>query len=249
MTEKIIVAREEGVLRLLLNRPEKKNALDLDMYRALVDALAEAARDDALRAVVFAGADGNFTAGNDLADFRDFTGSPETFPALAFVRALAAFQKPLVAAVTGDAIGVGTTLLFHCDLAYANAQARFKMPFVDLALVPEGGVSLLAPRRLGMAKASQYLLLCDSFDGEEALRLGLVNALAPADRVIEVAMEAGLRLAAKPAAALAAARRLLRGDPQELLARIDAEAALFAEALASPQARERLKAFFARRGG
>ena len=253
MSEKIIVSRDRGVLRLLMNRPEKKNALDREMYRALIAALEEAAGDETVHAVVFAGAGGNFTAGNDLADFRDFAPGrdiapgAETFPALTFVRAAAAFEKPLVAAVTGDAVGVGTTLLFHCDLVYASPEARFTMPFIDLALPPEGGASLLVPQRFGMAKASQYLLLGESFDGAEALRLGLVNALAPSGGVLDLAMDAARRLAAKPRQALFAARRLMRGEPNDILSRIDAEAALFAKALTSPEARERFAAFFASR--
>ena len=253
MSEKIIVSRDHGVLRLLMNRPEKKNALDREMYRALIAALEAAARDETVHAVVFAGAGGNFTAGNDLADFRDFAPgrdiapSAEIFPALTFVRAAAAFEKPLVAAVTGDAVGVGTTLLFHCDLVYASPETRFKMPFIDLALPPEGGASLLVPQRFGMAKASQYLLLGESFDGAEALRLGLVNALAPSEGVLDLAMDAARRLAAKPSQALFAARRLMRGEPNDILSRIDTEAALFAKALTSPEARERFAAFFASR--
>ena len=253
MSEKIIVSRDRGVLRLLMNRPEKKNALDREMYRALIATLDAAARDETVRAVVFAGAGGNFTAGNDLADFRDFAPGrdiapgAEIFPALTFVRAAAAFEKPLVAAVTGDAVGVGTTLLFHCDLVYASSEARFTMPFIDLALPPEGGASLLVPQRFGMAKASQYLLLGESFDGAEALRLGLVNALAPSEGVLDLAMDAARRLAAKPSQALFAARRLMRGEPNDILSRIDAEAALFAKALTSPEARERFAAFFASR--
>lgn len=249
MSEKIVVSRDRGALRLLMNRPEKKNALDREMYRALIAALEAAAGDDAVGAVVFAGAGGNFTSGNDLADFRDFAAGAETFPALTFIRAAAAFEKPLVAAVTGDAIGVGTTLLFHCDLVYASPDARFKMPFIDLALPPEGAASLLVPMRFGMAKASQYLLLGDGFDGEEALRLGLVNRVEPKEAVLDLAMDAARRLAAKPAGALRAARRLMRGDPKEILARIDAEAALFAQALTSPEARARFAAFFASRSG
>jgi enoyl-CoA hydratase/carnithine racemase len=247
MSEKIIISMDYGVLRLLINRPEKKNALDRDMYRALIAALEAAAGDDAVRAIVFSGAGGNFTSGNDLADFRDFAASAETFPALAFIRAAASFDKPLVAAVTGDAVGVGATLLFHCDLVYASPDARFKMPFIDLALPPEGGASLLVPMRFGMARASQYLLLGEGFDGEAALRLGLVNQIAPPEAALDVAMEAARRLAEKPAEALRAARRLMRGDPKDILARIDAEAALFAKALTSPQARERFAAFFASR--
>jgi enoyl-CoA hydratase/carnithine racemase len=247
MSEKIVVSKDQGALRLLMNRPEKKNALDREMYRALIAALAAAADDDAVRAVVFAGAGGNFTAGNDLADFRDYAPNAETFPALAFIRAAAAFEKPLVAAVTGDAVGIGTTLLFHCDLVFASPDARFKMPFIDLALPPEGGASLLAPERFGLAKAAQYLLLGDGFDGGEALRLGLVNQLAPAEAVLDLATDAARRLAAKPKKALLAARRLMRGDPKDILDRIDAEAALFAQALTSPEARERFAAFFASR--
>ncbi|MCQ4189724.1 enoyl-CoA hydratase-related protein [Methylocystis suflitae] len=257
MSEKIIVSRDLGVLRLLMNRPEKKNALDREMYRALIAALDGAARDETVHAVVFAGAGGNFSAGNDLADFRDFAPGrdiapgaeigAEIFPALTFVRAAAAFGKPLVAAVSGDAVGVGTTLLFHCDLVYASSEARFTMPFIDLALPPEGGASLLVPQRFGMAKASQYLLLGESFDGAEALRLGLVNALAPSEGVLDLAMDAARRLAAKPSQALFAARRLMRGEPNDILSRIDAEAALFAKALTSLEARERFAAFFASR--
>ncbi|MFZ3181881.1 MAG: enoyl-CoA hydratase-related protein [Methylocystis silviterrae] len=142
---------------------------------------------------------------------------------------------------------MGTTLLFHCDLVYASLEARFTMPFIDLALPPEGGASLLVPQRFGMAKASQYLLLGESFDGAEALRLGLVNALAPPEEVLDLAMDAARRLAAKPSQALFAARRLMRGEPNDILSRIDTEAALFAKALTSPEARERFAAFFASR--
>lgn len=246
MSERIIVARDAGIMRLVFNRPEKKNALDRGMYQALIAALAQAAADDSLRVVTFFGAGGDFTAGNDLADFQDFIGDTQAFPALAFVRALAAFPKPMVAAVTGDAIGVGATMLFHCDLVYASAEARLRTPFIDLGLVPEAGASLLVPRRLGMAKATQMLLLGDAIDGAEALRLGLVNALAPAVEVVEMAMDAARRLAQKPARALRQSRRLMRGDPQEILARIDEEAALFTQALASPDARARFATFPAR---
>lgn len=246
MSEKIQISSADGVLLLLLDRPEKKNALDREMYLALIDALDRALRDDEVRAVVFAGAGGDFTAGNDLADFRDFLDRLQDFPALTFVKTIAAFPKPMVAAVAGDAIGVGTTLLFHCDLVYASPEARLRMPFIDLGLVPEAGASLLVPQRVGMARATQLLLLGDAISGEEAFRLGVVNALAPAEAVLETAMEGARRLAAKPAQALLASRRLMRGDPAEILARIDAEAALFARALSSKEARERFAAFFAR---
>jgi enoyl-CoA hydratase/carnithine racemase len=247
MSEKVLVSREGAILRLTFNRPEKKNALDRACYLALIGALAAASLETQIRVVVFAGAGGDFTAGNDLADFRNFLASPADFPALAFVRALATFEKPMVAAVTGDAVGVGATMLFHCDLVYASPDARLRMPFVDLGLVPEAGASLLVPQRLGMARASQYLLLGETLSGEEAHRLGVVNGLAPPDRVVDKALTAAQALVAKPPEALRAARRLLRGDPAALVARIDEEAALFAKALATPETRERLAAFFSRR--
>ncbi|WP_424361158.1 enoyl-CoA hydratase-related protein [Methylocystis parvus] len=246
MSDKVLALKDYGVLQLLFNRPEKKNAFDRETYLALIAALDAARSDDAVRAVVFAGAGGDFTAGNDLADFRDFLERPGDFPALAFVKTLAAFEKPMIAAVAGDAVGVGTTMLFHCDLVYASPDARLRMPFIDLGLVPEAGASLLVPQRMGMARASQYLLLGDGFSGAEAHALGLVNALAPSESVLEMAMAAAEKLAAKPPAALMASRRLMRGDPADILARIDAEAALFAKALASPTTRQRLAAFFAR---
>lgn len=246
MSDKVQVSRADGVLRLVLDRPDKKNALDREMYRAMIGALEAARSDMDVRVVVFASAAADFTAGNDLADFRDFLENPQDFPALAFVRALASFEKPMVAAVTGDAVGVGTTMLFHCDLVYASPDARLRMPFIDLGLVPEAAASLLVPRRVGMARASQFLLLGEAFTGEEAFRLGVVNNLAPPEAVDATAMEAARRLARKPAEALLAARRLMRGDPAEILARIEEEAALFARALSSPQARERLAAFFSR---
>jgi enoyl-CoA hydratase/carnithine racemase len=247
MHDKVVVSREGAVLRLVLNRPDKKNALDREMYEALIAALGEAQGDAGVRVIVIGGAGGVLTAGNDLADFRGFLDNPADFPALRFVRALASCEKPMVAAVEGDAVGVGTTMLFHCDLVYASRGARFKMPFIDLGLVPEAAASLLVPRRVGLAKASQFLMLGESFDAEEALRLGVVNALAPAGEAAGMAMDAARRLADKPPQALAATRRLMRGDRGEILARIDDEAALFTRALASPQARARFEAFFAAR--
>lgn len=247
MTEKLILDREDSILRLTMNRPEKKNALDRESYEALITALAQAEAEAAVRVVVISGNGGAFTAGNDLLDFASFTGDFATFPALQFVRALAAFPKPLVAAVEGDAIGVGATVLFHCDLVYAAPNARFKMPFVDLGLVPEGASSLLVPQRLGLARASQYLLLCDGFDAEEALRFGVVNAIAAQGEVLDLAMTAARRLAQKPAEALLAARRLIRGEATDALAAIDREAEQFVKALASPEARARLQAFLSRR--
>lgn len=249
MEEKLAVAREGAVMRITFNRPAKKNALDREMYISAIAALEEAQADSAVSTVVFCGAGGDFTAGNDLSDFLGEEARLEDFPAFRFVLAIAAFPKPMIAAVTGDAVGVGTTMLFHCDLVFAAPGARFKMPFVDLGLPPEAGVSLLAPRLFGPAKAAQYLMLCESFGAEEAARLNLVNAVTPEDKLLQTAMEAAQRLSQKPAAAIEAARRLMRGDPQELRARMFEEARIFEAALKTPELKARLAAFFAARKG
>jgi enoyl-CoA hydratase/carnithine racemase len=247
MEPKILSSRDGGVLRLTFNRPEKKNALDREMYLALVAALEAAQTDETLRCALLSGAGGVFTAGGDLHDFLSAREQGEEFPALRFVKALAGFSKPIVAAVAGEAVGVGATTLFHCDLVYAAPSARFKFPFVELGLVPEAGSSLFAPRLFGPAKAAQYLMLCESFSVEEALRLGFVNEIAGEEEVLSRAEAAAQRLAEMPVEAVRATRRLLRGDPAETLARVDVEARLFREALESPHFKARVAAFFAQR--
>ncbi len=236
--------RIEGVLSVALDRPSKKNALNRDMYRALTEALVTAQQDPSIRVVVLSGSGGDFTAGNDLGDFLNFLESPETFPALTFVRTLALFPKPIVAAVTGAAIGIGTSMLFHCDLVFASSDAIFSMPFINLGLVPEAGVSLLAPIRLGTARATQALLLGEAFSAQQALEMGLVNAVTSPGGVKEMAIEASSRLAKKDPFALNATRRLMRGEPEKLLAQIDKEAELFVSSLQAPSTQARLKAFF-----
>lgn len=236
--------RIEGVLSVALDRPSKKNALNRDMYRALTEALVTAQQDPSIRVVVLSGSGGDFTAGNDLGDFLNFLESPETFPALTFVRTIALFPKPIVAAVTGAAIGIGTSMLFHCDLVFASSDAIFSMPFINLGLVPEAGVSLLAPMRLGTARATQALLLGEAFSAQQALEMGLVNAVTSPGGVKEMAIEASSRLAEKDPFALNATRRLMRGEPEKLLAQIDKEAELFVSSLQAPSTQARLKAFF-----
>ena len=236
--------RIEGVLSVALDRPSKKNALNRDMYCALTEALVTAQQDPSIRVVVLSGSGGDFTAGNDLGDFLNFLESPETFPALTFVRTLALFPKPIVAAVTGAAIGIGTSMLFHCDLVFASSDAIFSMPFINLGLVPEAGVSLLAPMRLGRARATQALLLGEAFSAQQALEMGLVNAVTSPGGVKEMAIEASSRLAEKDPFALNATRRLMRGEPEKLLAQIDKEAELFVSTLQAPSTQARLKAFF-----
>lgn len=250
MSEHVRVSREAGdVLLLRLARPEKKNALTGAMYDTLREALEGADREDSgVGAVVIAGSPGIFTAGNDLADFAADAakGRTEASPALRFIRRLVHTRTPLVAAVDGIAVGIGTTMTLHCDLVYVTPAAHFRMPFVDLGLVPEAGSSLLLPRRIGPAKATEFLLLGEPFSGEEAVRLGLANAVVPADTLLDHALAQAARLAGKPRTALATARRLLRGDTAELAAVVEAESEAFAKALASPEAKAAFAAFLSR---
>jgi len=235
MSVGIEVQREGAVLVVAFARPEKKNAITGAMYEALIGAFDEAERDPGVGALVLAGRRGVFTAGNDIADFLAIAVAggrdARSFPASRFISRLADFEKPLIAAVDGQAVGVGTTLCFHCDLVYASPAARFHMPFVDLGLVPEAGSSLLAPQRFGRAKA--------------ALALGFVNAILPADAILAHAVGKAAALAAKPRSALLATRRLLRGDMGPLRARMAEEGEAFAAALASPEARAAFMAFMA----
>ena len=246
MSEHIKVARDGGVMLIALSRPDKKNALTALMYDALISAFAQAGAEDSIGAVLIHGEGGAFTAGNDIADFLATTKDLSDFRALHFVRAIASFDKPVVAAVDGVAIGVGCTMLFHCDLVYASPAAQFRMPFVDLALVPEAGASLLVPQRIGMAKASELLMLADAFDAAQAKHLGIINDVVAAGQLLDFAREKSQRLAAKPRQALAATRKLIRGDRKELLARIDEEAQEFGRRMVSDEARQVFTAFMNR---
>lgn len=244
----IKTARAGSVLRVTFDRPQKKNALSRAMYLAAANALREAQSGCAVGAVLFSGAGGTFCAGNDIADFLDPGAEPGEFPAFTFIKSLAACEVPLVAAVEGIAIGIGATMLLHCDLVYAAPETIFRLPFVDLGLVPEAASSLLLPRRIGMAKASEFLLLGEPFDAQEAVRLGLVNAIVPQSDLLHFAIEKAQRIAAKPRAAIAATRRLIRGDRAEILAAIEEEARLFSLALKSEDARAAVAAFLAKGG-
>jgi enoyl-CoA hydratase/carnithine racemase len=248
MSSNISFTREAGVATLRLNRPEKKNAITLAMYTALADALIDADRDDAVRAVLICGAGGNFNAGNDLGDFANRPPASADAPSARFLRALAQFKKPLVAAVDGNAIGIGVTLLLHCDLIYASDRAKLRLPFVDLGLVPEAGSSLLLPRLVGHQRAAALLLLCDSLDGAAARELGLVNAVVPAGELEAHALRICQRLAQKAPSALRHTKALLRETQHAtVLERIEHEGALFGAQLRSPEAREAITAFFEKR--
>ncbi len=240
------IVKGDGVIEIVFARPEKKNALTSAMYKAATEALQESERDPSVGAVLIRGSGGVFTAGNDIADFLNNARERDGLQAFGFIKTIALCQTPIVAAVEGPAVGVGTTMLFHCDLVYAAPDARFSMPFIDLGLVPEAGSSLLAPMRAGMARASEWLLLGEAFSAQQAQEAGLVNGVVPTQELYAKASAQAVRLAKKPRAALAATRKLLRGDLSALTARIDEEGAAFAAALQSGEAKAAFMAFLAK---
>ncbi len=243
----ILSQETDGVLSLTLDRPDKKNALTGAMYHALSDGLERAGADDAIGAVLLSGNGAAFSAGNDVNDFLSHgAAAPQAMPSVRFIRALAAFDKPLLAAVQGLAVGIGTTMLLHCDLVYASADARFSTPFAKLGLVPEAGSSLLLPRRIGAVRANAMLLLGETLDAETAVAAGLVNALLPAGTLHAQALEKARTLAALPAAALLASKALIRGDRRALDSRITEELTAFGHALASDEAKAAFAAFLNR---
>ena len=235
----------EGMNIIRLVRPAKKNALSTAMYRAISEGLEAGERDRDVRVHVLLGSDGVFSAGNDLGDFLAQGGvAGQGFDdGLRFLRLLPMLKKPIVAGVDGLAVGVGTTILFHCDLVYASGRSTFSTPFVDLGLVPEAGSSLLAPQRLGYARAFELLVLGEPFSAERLLSAGLINAVVDEGEVERTAIDAARRLAAKPAAAVASSRSLLRGDLVPLGERIEAEVRLFKERLSSVEAQAAFTAF------
>ena len=245
MSNGIEIIVQGGVLEIHIDRPDKKNALTAAMYDSMTAALADASVRSEIGAVLIAGKGDAFCAGNDL---KDFTQGPQGgAAAFAFIRTIAGFDKPLIAAVQGLAVGVGTTMLFHCDLVYAASDARFIMPFVNLGIVPEAGSSLLAPATLGHAKAAAMLLLGEPMDAQTADRSGLVTAVIPTEELLGHARAKAATLMQKPPKALAATRRLLKGDPAALLERIEQEARLFEQMLESEEAQEAFAAFFEKR--
>lgn len=246
MTDHVRVSADGAVRRLTLARPDKKNALTGAMYTALAEALASAASDEAVRAVVLHGEGGAFTAGNDLGDFLMDPPTGEDSPVFAFLRAVSTFPKPLVAAVEGAAVGIGTTVLLHCDLVYAAPSARFRLPFADLGLTPEAASSLLLPLAVGPRRASAWLLLGEPFGADEALAAGLVNEVV--DDPLARALDRGEALAAKPPEAVQATKALLKRATAAAVAEtLRHEGAVFVERLASAEAQAAFAAFFERR--
>ncbi|MEE2001568.1 enoyl-CoA hydratase [Alkalimonas sp. MEB108] len=208
---------QDGVLSLTLLRPDKKNALNQRMYQQLADALKQAAQDDQVKVVLLQGQDNCFTAGNDLQDFMGGGELNQQHPTVRFLYQLAEFPKPIVAAVAGLAIGIGTTALLHCELVYATADTRFQLPFTKLGLCPEAASSLLLPQLIGYHRACEYLLLAEPFDGLEAERMGLVNRLLPEAELLNFAWQKARQLAAMPTQAIQSSKRLLKASQREAL--------------------------------
>lgn len=249
MSEHVVVEREPGLLTLRLNRLDKKNALTRAMYSAMAEVLQQADQDPSVRAVVITGSEGCFTSGNDVADFIQAPPSGLGSEVFQFMLALFEFGKPVVAAVSGPAVGIGTTLLLHCDLVYVSRDATLKMPFVNLGLCPEFGSSLILPRLLGHARAAELLLLGESFTGEQAAAWGIANqALDDGATTLARAREMALRFQQLAPSAVADSKRLMRAPEREQLRQvIEEEGALFGQRLRSPEAIEALTAFMQRR--
>lgn len=247
MNDWIVLDRSDRISTVRFNRPDKKNALTTDMYARTAAAMAEAEADPDIRAHLFFGVPGAFTAGNDIGDFLKVAmGGDHGEDVLHFLRGLVTSKKPIVAGVDGLAIGVGTTMLLHCDLVYATPRSLFKTPFLDLGLVPEAASSLIAPRLMGPQRAFELLCLGEGFDADRAREAGFVNAVVGEAELEAAAKAASQKLAQKPPEALAAARALLRGDGADVLQRIEDERRLFAERLKSAEARAAFERFMAR---
>jgi len=243
-----ITLRHDGATLIVgFDRPDKRNAITVAMYADLAAALERAEADPAVRVVLFHGSNGVFTAGNDLRDFLENPPNGPDHPAFRFIRSLAAATKVLVAAIDGPAIGVGATMLLHCDLVIAARTAQFAFPFINLGLVPEAGSSLLLPRLAGYHRAAELLMLGDSFDADTAREIGLVSRVVEADALQTEAEALAARLAAKAPEALRQVKSLLKAPRQEVDTRIVEEADLFMRRLRSPELREAVDAFFAKR--
>ncbi len=248
MSNDVLCEVRDRVLHIQLNRANKKNALTVAMYGDMADALTSAANDDNVRAAVFRGTDGCFTAGNDIGDFMRAQGAGDLETTGRFLQVLASFAKPLVAAVDGVAIGLGTTMLLHCDLVYATERARLKMPFVDLGLVPEAASSLLLPRLLGHQRTCELLLLGEELSGVRARELGLVNELVAVDALHARVDEVLARLVSRAPGALRATKALLKAPILEnVAATMSREGKIFAERVSDPEAMEAFTAFMQRR--
>ena len=244
----ILLHNDAGVMTLTFNRIDKKNSITSAMYAALADGIEQARADASVRVVVFQGHETVFSAGNDIGDFLNKPPSGQDSPVFRFLHHIARFEKPLIAAVAGPAVGIGTTILFHCDLVYAGDNAAFSMPFVNLGLCPEAASSLLVPRMFGHHRAAEALLLGEPFFAEAALEVGLVNRVLPPTEVNGYAQAQARKLAAKPLSALVETKRLMKKPLQaEVQAVMAEEGQSFGRMLREPAAREAFGAFVEKR--
>ncbi|MBK9441523.1 MAG: enoyl-CoA hydratase [Comamonadaceae bacterium] len=244
----LLLDRTDQVLTITFNRVDKKNSFTAAMYAEMADALTAAQADDSARVVVFQGHETIFSSGNDIADFLKTPPLSPDMPVFRFLRAVSSFTKPLVAAVCGPAVGIGTTLLFHCDLVYAGDNAAFSMPFVNLGLCPEAASSLLAPQRMGYGRAAEALLLGDPFMAEAALEMGLVARIVPPAEVNALAQRQAQKLASKPMSSLLQTKRFMKmGQAEAVTQRLGDEGVVFGRMLGEPAAREAFAAFMEKR--
>jgi enoyl-CoA hydratase/carnithine racemase len=249
MSDQVIVSSSDGICEIQLNRPEKRNAITQAMYGALVDALNEVRADDSVRVVLISGAGASFTAGNDLNDFVTANLGDDN-NAVRFLRLLPTFRKVLIAAVHGQTVGIGVTMLLHCDFVVAASSAQMTMPFVKLGLVPEAGSSLLLPRAIGHHRAAELLLLGKPFDAAAGLEMGIVNRVVEDKALMEEARNLARAVAAQPPAALLTAKRLLKSETGSVAARVEEELEAFREQLGSAEFKAAAQAFFGKgRGG
>ena len=244
----ILSNQEGGVMTITFNRPQRKNSITSAMYTALAAAVEQAEAEASVRVLVFQGSESIYSAGNDIGDFLEHPPADLDAPVFRFLRALESISKPVVAAVCGPAVGIGTTMLFHCDLVYAGDNAAFSMPFVNLGLCPEAASSLLVPQMFGYHRAAEALLLGEPFYAEAALEVGLVNRVLPPSEVTGQAQAVARKLASKPLSALVESKRLLKqGQRDAVKARMAEEAASFGRMLREPAAREAFTAFVEKR--
>jgi enoyl-CoA hydratase/carnithine racemase len=248
MSEHILTAIQDGIMTIQMNHPERKNALTFAMYEGITAALRLAEADDDVRVVLLTGVMDCFSSGNDLIDFLKVPAADESSPAVQFLRTISRAAKPIVAAVNGPAIGIGMTMLLHCDLVYAGEKARFQMPFINLGLVPEGGSSYIIPLMMGHARGAELLMLGTSIDAAKALSLGIVTAVYPVEEFLAAAQNAAARLASLPPAALRKTKMLLkRASTSQIQETITTELVDFFNQLQSPEAKEAFQAFLEKR--
>lgn len=248
MTDHILVTTDNRIARIEIHRPEKKNALLASMYQGLADAIRAAEQDPSVRVLMIHGQANCFSAGNDLEDFLGKPPHDEDAPVTRFLQAISTAAKPLVAAVGGPAVGIGTTMLLHCDLVYATPGAKFRLPFASLGLVPEAASSLLLPMIAGYQRAAELLLLGQPFGAEKAAAAGIVTEIVPEADLLEYARNAALALAALPPNSVRMTKALMKQTHADTVARHMAEESrLFRQQLASPEAKEAFTAFFEKR--